>query len=124
MKRRLPLVLVVALFPAACCAPCGEREIQQGCARRCSNLRKTTGWLIEAEQRRPAELEHTCRIIQEQCQHDVQKACVDNPATAAQWTEDEFTRWQKRAPIYLQRTTEELCGDTANICRTLPMIVN
>jgi len=123
MKRRLPLVLLAAGFPLAC-APCANREIERGFDRRCDNLRKTTGWLIEAEQRRPARLEYTCQAIREQHEHDVQKTCVENPATASEWTEEEFTRWNERAPIYLQRTIEELGGDLKNLERTVPMIVN
>ena len=40
--------------------------------------------------------------IEEQNEHDMQKAFVENPATMQQWFNDEFDRWEERLPAYLE----------------------
>jgi len=123
MSFRTAIVLLSTGLTLAC-ASCGNQEIERGFVRRGENLRKTTGWLIEAEQRRPERLAYTADVIRQQIDHDVQKTFVENPATASEWFKEEFNRWEKRAPLYLEETAKELSGDLKSIERTVPMIIN
>ena len=123
MSFRTPILLLSASLAIACTS-CGNPEIEKGFVRRGENLRKTTGWLIESEQRRPERLAYTADVIRQQIDHDVQKTCVENPATASEWFNEEFQRWERRAPLYLEETAKELSGDPKSIERTVPMIIN
>ena len=124
MTSRSTMTLLSAGLALICSSCCENQEIERGFNRRCDNLRKTTGWLIEAEQRRPANLAYTASVIQQQNEHDMQKAFVENPATASEWFNEEFRRWQERAPLYLEETAKELSGDLDSLERTVPMIIN
>jgi len=123
MIRRPVLALLTAAFALAC-ASCGNKEIENNFTRRCGNLRKTTGWLVEYEQQRPAKLEKTARVIDQQCRHDVQKAFVDNPATMEKWFNEEFRRWEERQPLYLKGIGDELAGDLDSLERTIPRFID
>lgn len=123
MTVRTVMILLSASLALAC-ASCGNPEIEKGFVRRGENLRKTTGWLIQSEQRRPARLAYTADVIRQQNDHDMRKTFVENPTTASEWFKEEFNRWEQRAPLYLEGAAKELSGDVKSIERTVPMIVN
>lgn len=123
MVRQPALVLATAGL-ALGCVSCSNRPIEQNFTRRCENLRRTTGWLIDAEQRRPASLEKTARVIEDQNRHDAQRAFVDNPATMELWFNEEFARCRKRAPACLKAVGDELSGDLGSIEQTVPKIID
>jgi hypothetical protein len=123
MIRKAVLALLTATLGLACTS-CGNQAIENNFNRRCGNLRKTTGWLVEYEQQRPAKLEKTVRVIDQQYRHDVQKTFVDNPATMDKWFNREFDRWQERQPLYLKAIGNELAGDLGSLERTIPKFID
>ena len=123
MIRQTALLLLTAGLLVGCESP-ANREIEKNFVRRGDNLRKTTGWFIESEQRRPGNLQKTAGFIEEQYRHDVQKTFVDNPATMENWLNEEFKHWQERQPAYLKGVGDELAGDLGSIERTIPKIID
>ena len=123
MMGKPALTLLTATLALACTS-CGNKQIENNFTRRCGNLSKTAGWLVEYEQQRPAKLEKTARVMDQQYRHDVQKTFVDNPATMTEWWNEEFRRWEERQPRYLKAIGAELAGDLGSLERTIPKFID
>jgi len=121
--QELPLVFT-AVAASFLCSACGNPQMEDNLQRRVDNLNKTAGWAIESEKARPGKPEKTANVIQWQYEHDVQKAFVDNPATAQQWTKEEFDRWQDRQPAYRKNILDELDGNLISLEQTIPKIID